>query len=77
MDFLNAAEHYRMVEVLYAAAYSPTRRSEADDVIEIWPSALAVGTALPVLPLPLGRWRFVPVDLETTYAETCQRMRLV
>gem|GEM_PF-5535882 len=37
---------------------------------------LALGQPLPVLPLALRNAGVVPVDLETTYTEACQRSRL-
>ena len=60
----------------YTAAYRPSRQP-AGDQIEIWPSPLTLGQSLPVLPLALRNAGVVPVDLETTYTETCQRSRLV
>lgn len=61
-------------ETLYAAAYRPIRRGDAD-LVDVWPSALSLGKALPILPLHL-RELCVPVDLESTYAEACRRLRL-
>ena len=51
---------------LYATAYRQMRRGEQDS-IEIWPSELRVGKALPELPLWLGPDLVVPVNLEATY----------
>jgi len=59
----------------YAAAYRPSR-PPAGDQIELWPEPLAVGRALPVLPLALRNAGVVPVDLEETYAEARGRSRL-
>jgi len=61
---------------LYAVAYRPVRRSE-NDWIEIWPAELTVGKALPDLPLWLSPDLVVPVSLESTYGDACQRRRLV
>jgi hypothetical protein len=63
-------------ESLYAIAYRPVRRPEAS-VIEIWPSTLAPGEALPTLPLFLGSEVCIAVNLEATYDEACRRLRLV
>jgi hypothetical protein len=63
-------------ESLYAVAYRPRRREEMGQ-IEIWTTALSLGQALPALPLFLGADLRVPVDLEATYSEACQRLRLV
>ncbi len=63
-------------ESLYAIGYRPVRRKESD-LIEIWPAELAVGAALPTLPLFLKRDLCLPIDLEATHTETCRRLRLV
>ncbi len=60
---------------LYATAYRPVRRRTGDQ-IEIWFATLAVGQALPVLPLALDKGMCVPLDLEATYTEARQRSRL-
>ncbi len=60
---------------MYAVAYRPLRRGEAEQV-ETWPVPLALGAALPTLPLSLAADFCVPVDLEAAYAEACQRRRV-
>ncbi len=60
---------------LYAVAYRPLRRGQGDE-IEVWRSPLALGQALPTLPLGLRADRVIPVDFEATYAEACLRKRL-
>jgi hypothetical protein len=60
---------------LYAVAYRPVRR-EGREEIDLWPRALALGAALPVLPLALNAEVSLPVDLEATYMDACQRRRL-
>jgi hypothetical protein len=60
---------------LYAVAYRPIVRA-GQEQIEIWPSTLAVGQALPVLPLALNAEQCVPVDLDATYTIACHRRRL-
>ncbi len=60
---------------LYAAAYRPVRRDEADRA-ETWLVPLAVGQPLPTLPLALDAETSLPVDLEAAYAETCRKLRL-
>ena len=59
---------------LYVAAYRP-RRSEASDTIELWPMPLALGRALPTAPLALRNLATVLLDLEATYAATCEDSR--
>jgi hypothetical protein len=70
-DYLFGAD-----DSLYAVAYRPVRRGE-EELIEIWPAALALSQSLPTLPLFLGYELCVPVDLEGTYNEACRRLRLV
>jgi len=60
---------------IYVAAYRPVRR-EAADRIECWPTPLAVGQPLPVVPLALLGGPTLPLDLETTYTAARQRSRL-
>jgi hypothetical protein len=60
---------------LYAVAYRPVRRQEREE-IDQWPAPLAVGSALPVLPLALGADLVLPVDLEAAYTDACQRRRV-
>ena len=62
-------------EPLYAVAYRPVRRATVEQV-EIWPTVLHLGLSLPTLPLALDKAVSVPLDLEATYAEACQRRRL-
>jgi hypothetical protein len=60
---------------LYAVAYRPLRCGQSDE-IELWRSPLALGGALPTLPLGLRADLVIPVDFEATYAEACLRKRL-
>jgi hypothetical protein len=62
--------------LLYAAAYRPFRRPDAER-IAVWPASLALGKELPVMPLWLrGVPAPVRVDLEATYTESRQRSGL-
>jgi hypothetical protein len=73
---MDLPETFALVEPsLYAVAYRPTRRQERNE-IDVWPAALAVNGALPVLPLGLLGGPMVPVDLETTYMLARQRSRV-
>jgi Protein of unknown function (DUF4058) len=67
--------HFPPEALLYAVAYRPARR-EAGDQIDCWPTPLAVGRALPVLPLALRGGPTLPLDLEATYTEARRRSRL-
>ena len=44
--------------------------------IESWEHALAVGAALPTLPLWISDTQYVPLELERTYEETCRGLRI-
>jgi hypothetical protein len=60
---------------LYASAYRPARRQESNR-IDTWLMPLAVGGALPVLPLALRGGGCVPLDLEAAYTRARQLSRL-
>jgi hypothetical protein len=60
---------------LYAVAYR-TRQDGAQSHLEVWPAALALGVALPTLPLWLGSDFAVSIDLESSYLETGQVLRI-
>jgi hypothetical protein len=77
VHFLEQPEGFQFADepALYAVAYRPSRR-ETGDRIEIWLATLALGQPLPVLPLALRGVATIPVDLESTYATTCQDSRL-
>jgi hypothetical protein len=60
---------------LYAAAYRPVRREEADQ-IDAWLAPLSLGGELPVLPLALAGAACLPIDLEATYTDACRKLRL-
>jgi hypothetical protein len=74
-SFLSVPATPEPPERLYAGAYRPVRRPD-DERIDVWPAALAVGQPLPVLPLALDHGRVVPLDLEATYAQACDRRRI-
>lgn len=60
---------------LYAAAYRPVRREERTEV-EVWAEPLAVGNALPTLPLWLDAVTALPVNADATYTDACTRRRI-
>jgi len=60
---------------LCAVSYRPARREDRNE-IDIWASRFTLGGVLGSLPLALRRGPSVPVDLEATYIETCQRLRI-
>ncbi len=59
---------------LYAIAYRA--RSEPPLQLEMWPAALAVGAALPTLPLWIGPELAVPLDLEASYLAACDSLQI-
>ena len=59
----------------YAAACRATR-PEKQWLLETWAYPLTVGRPLPTLPLWLADDAGVLLDLETTYEETCQALRI-
>ena len=76
VSLLDAGEQFLLpMEPLYAMAYRPVRREDTAE-IEVWPATLAVGQPLPLLPLPLDKAIFMPLDLGATYTEACERSRL-
>lgn len=44
--------------------------------VESWEHPLAVGAPLPTLPLWISEARYVPLELERTYEETCRGLRI-
>jgi hypothetical protein len=77
LHLMEAAEGLQLPPetTLYATAYRPLRRGQADE-IDLWRSPLALGGVLPTLPLGLRGDLVIPVDFEATYAEVCLRKRL-
>jgi hypothetical protein len=60
---------------LHAVACRLTKR-EAVWLVETWMEPLSIGQPLPTLPLWLTDELAVPVDLESSYEETCRVLRL-
>lgn len=60
---------------LFAASYRPVEREGAPH-FEVWHEPLAVGGALPTLPLWLRGEFCLPLDLSATYDRTCREQRL-
>ena len=61
--------------LLYATAYRPAHRQERNE-IDLWRESLAVGQALPTLPLAVRGLGCLPINLEATYSEARQRGRI-
>jgi hypothetical protein len=77
MDLLQVGEPVRsaVASHLYAIAYRAVKAGQRVQ-LEAWPSALAVGSALPTVPLWLSDESAVPLDLEATYRATCDSLRI-
>jgi hypothetical protein len=60
---------------MYAVAYRPVTVRKKPHV-QVWPEALKLGKALPVLPLWLAFDLPVPVRLEESYLHTCRSLRI-
>lgn len=73
-EVLQWGEPFRMQEEahLYAVAYRPLRRAGRDE-IDAWWQPLALGAALPTLPLALRGAFTLPLDLGACYEDTCRR----
>ena len=61
---------------LYAVSYGPRMDGETP-VIDVWARPLALGQSLPELPLGLKGYGCMPVDLDASYTEACERSGLV
>lgn len=60
---------------LYATAYR-TAINESKPELEYWGEALAIGQALPTLPLWIGSDMSLPLDLESPYERACETSRI-
>jgi len=60
---------------LYVVAYHPTQSAD-EQRLEAWPEALAVGAALPTMPLWLSEELCLPLALEESYRATCAALRI-
>src|SRR5262249_36843921 len=66
---------WRSATGLYAVAYRAVTARKAPRV-EAWPNTLALGEALPILPLWLALDLCVPLRLEESYLATCKSLRI-
>lgn len=60
---------------IYISAYRPIHRNKTD-TIDLWTWPLAIGSGLPIVPLALKGVGPIPLNLETTYMEACERSRI-
>jgi hypothetical protein len=66
----------RTASALYATAYHSVKRDQ-ETTVELWTHVLSLGRSLPTLPLWLKGGLSVPVDLDGSYAATCERLRIL
>jgi hypothetical protein len=64
------------VSQLYAVAYRRWPNNGHPGRLATWPASLAIGQALPTLPLWLLGELPIPIDLEMSYQETCRVLRI-
>ena len=57
-------------------SYRATGREEEAQQLLLWPEPLALGEALPTVPLWLAADFSVPLDLEASYHATCADLRI-
>jgi hypothetical protein len=60
---------------LYVVSYRPVSRS-GEPGLDIWEETLQLGRPLPTVPLGLRGGLCLPVDLDTTYDHTRQKLRI-
>ncbi len=58
-----------------AVSYRPAE-VDGEGRLLVWPTTLQVGQVLPTLPLWLAPEAYVPLDLESSYAATCDDLRI-
>jgi hypothetical protein len=52
------------------------RKLKATSVLDIWPYTMKVGEPLPTLPIWLNNDHLIPLNLESSYEETCRVLRI-
>jgi len=75
LEVKSRREAWKSPTGLYAVAYRAVT-SRKRPRIEAWPAALALGKALPILPLWLALDLYVPLPLEPSYTLTCRSLRI-
>jgi hypothetical protein len=61
---------------LSAVSYRAVGREQEGQQLQLWPASLALGQALPTLPLWIAADVSVPLDLEASYQATCADLRI-
>jgi len=76
MNLFEAADASEESLTLFAAAYRPVVREERAE-IDVWAAPLAIGEALPTMPLRLTGDLMVPVEFEQSYMDVCRKRRMI
>ena len=75
---LNLAESYQLKTPTGLSAVAYQQLPGVDErPVQVWFEPLCLGQSLPTMPLAVRGYGFVPVDLDATYLEACERSRLV
>ncbi|HUY35947.1 MAG TPA: DUF4058 family protein [Pirellulales bacterium] len=74
-ELIGAAERAAVRTSIYAVACRGLRGGDRWRV-EAWEHELALGQPLPTLPLWLTDEMFIPLELETSYEESCRALRI-
>jgi len=61
---------------LSAVSYRAAGQQEETQQLQVWPAPLALGEALPTVPLWLAADFSVPLDLEASYRAACADVRI-
>jgi hypothetical protein len=72
---LGAPDTVQVKSQLYATAYRPVEQA-GQTILTIWEEALRLGQPLPTMPLWLRGSFCAPLDLDVTYRESCQALRI-
>lgn len=77
LEWLGLVDSTAVPEPFSAHAATCRWQSEgARSEFQAWPHVLEIGKPLPVIPLWLSEDRAVPLDLETSYEQTCRVLRI-
>jgi hypothetical protein len=77
LELLNISAHANGSEFpdLYAAAYR-TFTVKKKGKVQVWEEPLVLGKPLPTLPLWISPELAIPLDLDSSYRETCEGLRI-
>lgn len=76
LDFLGRSDPRLGSEPLYSTACRTTKQAD-EWRLESWAETLSLGERLPIMPLWLADDLAIPLDLETSYEESCRALAIV